>query len=124
MDIELGQAMRLRIYLGEEKRDGDRPLYQAIIRQARRMHLAGATVIRGTQGYGRSTRLHTAEVLFSDDLPVIVEIIDHAENIDAMVALLDHRDDIALMTCEPVTLRGTQGLHDASGRSAAGDTES
>jgi len=110
--MESRQAMRLRIYLGEEKRDGDRPLYQAIIRQARRMHLAGATVIRGTQGYGRSTRLHTAEVLFSDDLPVIVEIIDHAENIDAMVALLDHREDIALMTCEPVTLRGTRTLRD------------
>jgi PII-like signaling protein len=84
--------------------------YQAIIHQARQMHMAGATVIRGTQGYGRSTRLHTTEVLFSDDLPIIIEMIDHAEKIDAMVASLDHRTDIALMTCETITLRGLHGL--------------
>jgi PII-like signaling protein len=110
MSGEPCQAMRLRVYLGEEKRDGDRPLYQAIIRQARQMHLAGATVLRGTQGFGRSTRLHTADVLFSDDLPVVIEIIDLPAKIERMVALLERRDDIGLMTCETVALRGRRVL--------------
>jgi PII-like signaling protein len=99
-------AVCLRIYLGEEKREGDRPLYQVIIRQARQMHLAGATVLRGSQGYGRSARLHTADVLFSEDLPVVIEIIDLAEKIDALVAILEKRKDIGLMTCQPIELRG------------------
>jgi len=103
MSADERQAMRLRIYLDEDKRDGDRPLYQAIIRQARQMHLAGATVLRGTQGYGRSTRLHTADVLFSDDLPVVIEII-------RIVALLERREDIGLITCETVALRGRRVL--------------
>jgi PII-like signaling protein len=106
MTTEYPPLARLRIYLGEEKREGDQPLYQVIIRQARQMHLAGATVFRATQGYGRSTRLHTLQVLFSDDLPVVIEIIDRVEKIDALVALLEHRGDIGLMTCEPVVLRG------------------
>jgi PII-like signaling protein len=113
MTAEHRQAVRLRIYLGEEKREGDQPLYQAIIRQARQMRLAGATIIRGTQGYGRSTRLHTSDVLFSDDLPVIVEIVDVATKINAMTALLERYRDIALMTCEVVELRGRRDFeHD------------
>jgi uncharacterized protein len=104
--VKPGQVLRLRIYLGEDKRDGDQPLYEAIIRQARRMRMAGATVLRGTEGYGRSTRLHTADVLFSRDLPVIVEIVDLAEKIDAMVACLEGYGDIGLMTREPVELCG------------------
>jgi PII-like signaling protein len=110
MSAKIQRAVRLRIYLGEEKREGDRPLFQAIIRQARKMHMGGATVMRGTQGYGRSTRLHTTEVLFSDDLPVVIEIVDRAENVDAMVALLEHRTDIGLMTYEPLELRGQRRL--------------
>jgi PII-like signaling protein len=110
MSTEYQQLVRLRIYLGEEKREGDQPLYQAIIRQARQMHLAGATVFRATQGFGRSTRLHTLEVLFSDDLPVVIEIIDRVEKIDALVVLLEHRGDIGIMTCEPVALRGRRRI--------------
>jgi PII-like signaling protein len=104
--VERPPLARLRIYLGEEKREGGQPLYQVIIRQARQMHLAGATVFRATQGYGRSTRLHTVEVLFSDDLPVVIEIIDQLEKINALVVLLEHRGDIGIMTCEPVVLLG------------------
>jgi PII-like signaling protein len=110
MVSESQRAVRLRIYLGEEKREGDQPLYQAIIRQARKMHLAGGTVLRGTQGYGRSTRLHTADVLFSDDLPVIVEIIDLAENLDGLIAMLQTRDGIGLMTRESIELCGPRIL--------------
>jgi PII-like signaling protein len=100
------RLVRLRIYLGEDKRDGDQALYQRIIRQARHMHIAGATVLRGTQGFGRSTRLHSADILFSDDLPVVIELIDHAETIERLVALLDDYDAIGLITEEPVTPRG------------------
>ena len=100
------EAIRLRIYVGEEKQDGDQPLYQAIVREARKMHLAGVTVYRGTQGYGRSTRLHTTAVLFSQDLPVVIEIVDAKHKIDAIVAVLEPYGDIGLITYEPVELRG------------------
>ena len=108
MGTEGATAIRLRIYLGEEKRAGDRPLYQAIIRQARQHQLAGATVLRGTQGYGRSTRLHTVDVLFSDDLPVVIEIVDREDKVAAFTALLDDEVGIGLMTWEIVGLRGVR----------------
>jgi hypothetical protein len=98
------EAVRLRIYLGEDKRLGDAPLYQAIVAAARRLHLAGALVVRGTQGFGHSTRLHTSDVLFSEDLPVLIEIIDRAQKIDELVSALDHVGDIGLITYERVTV--------------------
>ena len=76
-----GHNVRLRIYIGEDKRHGDRPLYEAIVLKARHLQMAGATAVKGTLGYGRSTRLHSTEVLFSEDLPVIVEIVDSQEKI-------------------------------------------
>lgn len=97
-------AVRLRIYLGEDKRAGDRPLCKAIIQEARRLGLAGATVLRGTQGFGRSTRLHTDEVLFSDDLPVVIEIIDRADRADAFARSLASLTGIGLITRETVAL--------------------
>lgn len=106
MTSEHHQALRLRVYLGEDKHEDDGPLYEAIIRQARQMGLAGATVLRGTQGYGRSTRLHTTDVLFSDDLPVVIEIVDYAAKIDGLMAILEPHGGIGLMTCEPVDVRG------------------
>jgi PII-like signaling protein len=98
------EGIRLRIYVGEDKRVGDLPLYQAIVAKARQLHLAGAMVLRGTEGFGHSTRLHTADVLFSEDLPVLIEIIDRAPRIDGLIAALDQMDDIGLMTYEPVTV--------------------
>lgn len=95
---------RLRIYVGEDKRHGDRPLYQAIVRKAREQHIAGATILRGTQGFGKSTHLHTVDVLFSEDLPVVIEIIDSREKIQAFAALLDAVADIAICTCEKITV--------------------
>lgn len=97
-------AARLRIYLGEDKELDRRPLYLAILKRARQCGVAGATVIRGTQGYGRSTRLHTADVLFSEDLPVIIELIDAAEVVDAFLASLAGIEEIGLITREPVTI--------------------
>ena len=98
------EGIRLRIYLGEDKRVGDLPLYHAIVAKARQLHLAGAMVVRGTEGFGHSTRLHTADVLFSEDLPVLIEIIDKAPRIDELIAALGHMDDIGLMTYEQVTV--------------------
>ncbi len=96
------QFKRMRIYLGEDKRHGDRPLYQAIVRKAHRMGLCGLTVFRGSHGFGHSTRMHTSEVLFSEDLPLVVEIIDSAEQLMALHELLKLVEGIGLITLDPV----------------------
>jgi uncharacterized protein len=100
----IGTHQRIRIYIGEDKRHGDQSLYQAILRKARQLHMAGATVVRGTMGFGRSTRLHTVEVLCSEDLPVIVEIVDTQQKIRDFVMLLAEIDDIGLITSEEVSV--------------------
>jgi len=89
--MQLGEkALLLRIYIGESDRFDHHPLYEAIVLKAREQGLAGATVLRAPMGYGHSSRLHTAKVLrLSEDLPVIVEIIDHEEKITAFLPLLD-----------------------------------
>ena len=70
-------AMLLRIFIGEDDKYHGRPLYEAIVLKAREMHLAGATILRGPMGYGHSSRLHTAKILrLSEDLPIVVEIVD------------------------------------------------
>ena len=97
-----GKNARLRIYIGEDKRHADRPLYEAIVLKARQLQMAGATVVRGTLGYGRSTRLHTTDVVFSEDLPVIVEIVDSEERIAKFVPLLTGFEEIGLVTCDEV----------------------
>jgi PII-like signaling protein len=99
-----GNNARLRIYLGEDKQHDGRPLYEVIVLKARQLQLAGATVVRGSQGYGRSTRLHTTEVVFSEDLPVVIEIIDGVENIRKFAALLDEIDEIGLVICDEVSV--------------------
>jgi len=101
LDIK-GKNVRLRIYLGEDKRYRDKPLYEAIVLKARQLQLAGATVVRGTLGYGRSTRLHTTQVTFSEDLPVIVEIVDTEDGIMKFVELLAGFGEIGLVTCDEV----------------------
>jgi PII-like signaling protein len=99
-----GKNARLRIYIGEDKRHGDQSLYEAIVLKARQIQMAGATVVRGTLGYGRSTRLHTTEVVFSEDLPVIVEIVDSHDKIRNFVPLLAGFDEIGLVTCDEVSV--------------------
>jgi uncharacterized protein len=84
------KAVLLRIFIGESDRFGRHPLYEAIVLKAREQELAGATVLRGPMGFGHSSRLHTAKVLrLSEDLPVVVEIIDSEEKIAAFLPLLD-----------------------------------
>jgi PII-like signaling protein len=96
-------AILLRIFIGERDRHKSRPLHEAIVLRARELHLAGATVLRGPMGYGHSSRLHTAKILrLSEDLPIIIEIVDAKDKIDAFVAELDGMIGSGLITLEPV----------------------
>ncbi|HEX9767563.1 MAG TPA: DUF190 domain-containing protein [Kiloniellales bacterium] len=95
------QATLLRIFLGEDDRTGGRPLYEAIVLKAREMHLAGATVLRGPMGFGKTSRLHTAKILrLSEDLPVVVEIVDAEESIRAFLAAIEPMMTGGLITLE------------------------
>ena len=99
-------AVLLRIFFGENDRFERQPLYEAIVLKAREMHLAGATVLRGPMGYGHSSRLHTAKILrLSEDLPIIVEIVDTPEKIDAFLTVIDGAIDEGLATLERVDVR-------------------
>jgi PII-like signaling protein len=96
-------AMLLRIFIGESDEFGDRPLYEAIVLRAREMHLAGATVLRGPMGFGQSSLLHTAKILrLSVDLPLIIEIVDSEEKINALLPALEDMIGSGLVTLEKV----------------------
>jgi PII-like signaling protein len=96
-------AMLLRVFFGESDKYKGRPLYQAIVNAARSAKIAGATVLRGPMGFGRSSRLHSAKILdFSEDLPLIVEIVDTEEKIKAFLPTLDAMMGSGLVTLEKV----------------------
>jgi PII-like signaling protein len=96
-------AKLLRIFIGEDDRHGHQPLYEAIVLLARAEHLAGATVLRGPMGFGHSSRLHTAKILrLSEDLPMVIEIVDSAEKIDAFLPKLEGIMGSGLVTLERV----------------------
>ncbi|GMU21312.1 MAG: hypothetical protein AMXMBFR13_14050 [Phycisphaerae bacterium] len=93
----------LRVFIGESDRWQGRALYEAIVLKARELHLAGATVIRGLAGYGAHSRLHTARVLrLSEDLPLIVEIVDSRDKLELLLPFLDEAVKEGLVTIEPV----------------------
>jgi hypothetical protein len=93
----------LRIYLGEADRWHGQPLYEAIVTRARAMHLAGATVLRGSLGFGAKSHLHRAKMLvLSEDLPILVEIVDTRENIDRFLPVIDEMLPDGLVTLERV----------------------
>jgi PII-like signaling protein len=97
----------LRIFIGEsDKEPGrDRPLYEAIVRRAREAHLAGATVLRGPMGFGRHSRVHTAKLLeLSTDLPIVIEIVDAEEKINAFLPTVDEFVTEGLVTLEAVRI--------------------
>jgi len=99
------ESILLRIYIGESDRWQHRPLYEAIVLAAREAHLAGATVLRGPMGFGKSSRLHTAKILrLSEDLPLVIEIVDSEENIRAFLPQLDQMVGGGLVTLEKVTV--------------------
>jgi len=96
-------AMLLRIFIGEDDRFERKPLYEAIVLKAREMHLAGATVLRGPLGFGHASRLHTAKILrLAQDLPLVIEIVDTQEKIDAFLPTLDAMMASGLVTLEKV----------------------
>ncbi len=94
-------AMLLRIFIGESDRWHHQPLYEAIVLKARELHLAGATVLRGPMGFGKSSRLHTMKILrLSMDLPLVIEIVDAEEKINAFLPVLDEMMKGGLVTLE------------------------
>jgi PII-like signaling protein len=96
-------ATLLRIYIGESDRYKHQPLYEAIVLKARELHLAGATVLRGPMGFGKSSRLHTAKILrLSLDLPLVIEIVDSEEKLNAFLPVLDEMMKGGLVTLEKV----------------------
>jgi PII-like signaling protein len=100
----------LRIFLGESDQWQSQPLYEAIVRKARELHLAGATVLRGPVGFGASSRLHTAMILrLSQDLPVVIELIDSQEKIDEFLPHLDAMMQGGLVTLERVQVISYRG---------------
>jgi len=97
------EAMLLRIFIGESDRWKHQPLYEAIVLKARELHLAGATVLRGPMGFGKSSRLHTAKILrLSMDLPLVIEIVDSEEKLNAFLPVLDEMMKGGLVTLEKV----------------------
>ncbi len=94
-------AVLLRIFIGESDRYGHRPLYEAIVLRARELQLAGATVLRGPMGFGKSSHLHTAKILrLSMDLPMVIEIVDSEEKVNAFLPVLDQMIGGGLVTLE------------------------
>ena len=103
--------MLLRIFIGETDRWKHQPLHEAIVLKAREMHLAGATVLRGPMGFGKSSRLHTAKILrLSMDLPLIIEIVDTEEKINTLLPLLDEMMGGGLVTLEKVRVIHYRGV--------------
>ena len=95
------QAVLLRIFTGENERYNDRPLYEAVVMKAREMQLAGATVLRGPMGFGKSSLIHTDKILrLSMDLPLVIEIVDSEEKINSFLPVLDGMMDSGLVTLE------------------------
>ena len=96
-------AVLLRIFFGEDHRFNHLPLHEAIVLKAREMHIAGTTVLRGHVGFGHSSRIHTTKILrLSQDLPVVVEIVDSPEKIDLFLPVLDGMMTSGLVTIEKV----------------------
>ena len=102
---EYERACLLRIFLGESDRHGHQPLYEAIVLAARTNHLAGATVLRGPLGFGRRSLIHSAKILrLSEDLPIVIEIIDTHEKIEAFLPEIESMLGDGLVTLEDVRL--------------------
>ena len=104
--LETRALTLLRIFLGEADRADGAPLYEALVIKAREMHLAGATVLRGPMGFGHSSLLHTTKILrLSQDLPLVIEVVDAPDKIDAFLPALEQMMSSGLVTLELVQVR-------------------
>jgi uncharacterized protein len=102
--LDHGEATLLRAYIGDDDTYEDAPLSEAIVREARRAGLAGATVFRGRLGYGASSAIHRFDGMFSQDLPIVVEMIDTEEKITSFLPLLDRMMRGGLVTTHPLQI--------------------
>ena len=101
-----GEQILMRIFVGEGDRYDGRPLYRALVEMLREEKIAGATVLRGTLGFGANSRIHTAKILrLSTDLPVVVEIVDTKEKIEGFIPIIDEAISEGLATLEKVEIR-------------------
>ena len=108
----------LRIFIGESDKWQGQPLYEAIVLKARELHRAGATVLRGPMGFGANSRLHTTKILrLSEDLPMVIEIVDAQEKIEAFLPEIDAMVQEGLVTMERVKVIKYRGS--GSGRTAS-----
>lgn len=108
------EGQLLRIFINESFRLHGRPLYEAIVKEARALHLAGATVIKGIMGYGLDSKIHTAKVLrLSEDLPIVIEIVDEPGKIEKILPFLNENVKDGLVTLEKVKVVRYQ--HDGDG---------
>ncbi|RME80583.1 MAG: DUF190 domain-containing protein [Planctomycetota bacterium] len=99
------EGLLLRIFVGETDYYGSTPLYEAIVLKARELNLAGATVLRGVMGFGANSRLHTAKILrLSEDLPLVIEIVDTEEKIQSLLPFLDEAVSEGMVTLEKVKI--------------------
>jgi PII-like signaling protein len=113
-------SLLLPIFVGESDQWHRQPLHEAIVLKAREMHLAGATVLRASLGFGKSSRLHTAKILrLPADLPLVIEIVDSEEKINTFVPLLDDMLGGGLFTLEKVRVIHYRGSPDAAKQHAA-----
>jgi len=97
------EAFLLRVFIGESDKHGGKPLYEVLVEEARKRGMAGATVLRGFLGFGAASRIHTSKILrLSEDLPVVVEIVDTEDRIEAFLPDLDTMIDEGLVTLEKV----------------------
>lgn len=97
------EGMLLRIFIGETDSYKGKPLYEQVVLKARELNLAGATVVRGIMGFGADSRMHTAKILrLSEDLPIIIEIVDTEENLQKLQPFLDETVEEGLITLEEV----------------------
>jgi PII-like signaling protein len=98
-----GEGKLLRIFIGESDKHGRKPLYQAIVEMLREEGMAGATVLRGVEGFGAKSHLHTARILrLSEDLPIVIEVADTAEKIEAVMPKIDEMVTDGMVTLEKV----------------------
>ena len=97
------EGMLLRIFIGESDSFKGKPLYEQIVLKARELNLAGATVIHGTMGFGAGSRIHTSKIVrLSEDLPIIVELVDTEEKLNSLIPFLDETVEEGLITMERV----------------------
>lgn len=115
MKIE-GPGTRLTIYIGESDAHRHHPLYHEIVQRAREAGLAGATVLRGIEGFGASSRLHTARILtLSEDMPIVIHIVDRTERIDAFLPVLEELIEEGMVVREAVEVVRYRGRQPQSG---------